>query len=199
MKKYLCIDIILVAILLQLLFLLPSINDWTYYTNKNTFMYNNQITLNDDVRVKVQIVNEGQSRTGYYTLYSGTKVSTQFIRTDGELYNLYLRTNEGEYISLYDSLSADVFIEKETIHEDLTMLINENDNIINGIIIRMIIFSAIAVILTSITAFFICRYNIQKNTHIVIIGVLIFTIIFVVFFIAAGLLLGRGGNIGMSG
>lgn len=182
MKKYKILEIFLLLVVLLIILLFLPLSDLKKAIDKRVYKYNKEITLNEDVCVYAHVVSGGDSKTEFYTYKAGTVLISELLNENGDILNASYTSNSGERISSYDIIPADKFMEKNLIFQDLHLYKIEKEKQIQDAIRKIFIFSCLALILSLVFLILLCRLDLTKNKHLV----LVFTLIG---FISIGILL----------
>jgi len=178
MRKYYVIEYMLIFILLVLFGFALTGTRLFDLARKEVYAYNKDLTLREEVSTEVTVYGDDfhyETRV----LSEGTVISAQFIRVNGNVYNLNLKTDPREPVSIKD-LPAEYFEEEETIKNDLSLLIDGTKQEIRSIIIRMIVISLFCLLISGVVVFVIHRKGIPIKTHKAIVGILALSIVLMI-------------------
>ena len=178
MRKYYVIEYILIFILLVLFGFALTGTRLFDLTRKEVYAYNKDLTIREEVSTEVTVYGDDfhyETRV----LSEGTVISAQFLRVNGNVYNLNLKTDPREPVSIKD-LPAEYFEEEDMIKEDLSLLIDGTRQEIRSIIIRMIVISLFCLLISGFVVFVMYRKDIPLKTHKTIVGLLSLAIVLMI-------------------
>ena len=158
-------------------------------TRKEVYSYNKDLTLREEVSAEVTVIDDGFI-TENRVLSAGTVIRTQFIRVNGYVYNLYLKTDSGERVDI-KNLPVDCFVEEDTIKGDLSLMIDGTRQEIENIIVRQIVISGLSLLLSGIVVFVIHRKGLSLKTHKSIVGMSALSIVLIIGWFLALVFLSR--------
>lgn len=179
MRKNYVIEYILIFILLVLFGFALTGTRLFDLTRKDVYSYNKDLTLREDVSTEVTVYGDDfhyETRV----LREGTVISAQFLGVNGNVYNLNLKTDPREPVSIKKDLPAEYFEEEDMIKEDLSLLIDGTRQEIRSIIIRMIVISLFCLLISGFVVFVMYRKDIPLKTHKTIVGLLSLAIVLMI-------------------
>ena len=143
MNKLKTIEYILIMLLCLIIFLLFPLGKIIRLNRIDYFAYNRDVTLNERLSVTAHIAANGKSKIDHYTILPGTVMSSEIIRTNGELNNLSFTSDNGEHITSFGGVPISKFDERDSINEDLALLIKEREHQIDDLKYQVIILAII--------------------------------------------------------
>ena len=167
MNKLKTIEYILIMLLCFIIFLLFPLGKIIRLNRIDYFAYNRDVTLNERLSVTAHIAANGKSKIDHYTILPGTVMSSEIIRTNGELNNLSFTSDNGEYITSFGGVPISKFDERDSINEDLTLLIKEREHQIDDLKCQMIILAIIALLVSILGSVLIYKFKMSKKAHII--------------------------------